>query len=250
MYKFSLLTKLLKTLRLLAVAMAMVFFTGAAAYSQDFVAAGSAYSLETNKLVYRELYTAMNDERQVRVDYVDPNGQKFATKTLVYQGAYYQPEFDFYDERDSEHISAHFEGSKLRLVHAVGDSRREKVIYDNANLVVDAGLDAFIQLNWDKLVANTGLDFDFAYPARMDVVALRVQRIPGSESPLFDINYGKGWIYFRIKPAQLLASFFAAPVYLAYDPQGKYLMRFQGRSNIDDTAGAPLDVRVEYDYSN
>lgn len=220
------------------------------AAAQNYVVAGSAYSLENHKLVYRELYTAMDENHQLRVDYVTPNGNTFATKTLSYQGAYFQPEFDYFDQRDSEHISAQFEGPKLKLVHAIGDSRREKIIYNNANLVVDAGFDAFIQLNWDKLVANKSLSFDFAFPARMDVVALRVERIGAGDSPLYDKNYGVNWIYFRIKPAGFLTGLIAAPIYLAYEPNGKYLMRFQGRSNIDDDRGAPLDVRIEYEYSN
>ncbi len=238
----------LKTIKaLLICASALVAF---AANAQNYVVAGSAYSLANNQLQYRELYTAMDENRQVRIDYLDPNGQTFATKTLSYQGAYFQPEFDFFDQRDSEHITAQFDGPKLKLVHAIGDSRRERVIYDNANLVIDAGFDAYIQLNWDKLIANKALSFDFALPARLDVVALRVERISAQSSPVFDKDYGGNWIYFSIKPAHFFTALMASPIYLAYDPNGKYLMRFQGRSNIDDNQGAPQDVRIEYEYSN
>ena len=233
-----------------SLALAVVAGYSCIAQAQNYVTAGSAYNLATNQLVYRELYTAMDENRQVRVDYVYPSGETVATKTLTYQGAYFQPEFDFFDERDSEHITAQFDGPKLKLVHALGDSRRERMIYDNANLVLDAGFDAFIQLKWDKLVANKAVSFDFAIPARLDVIALKVERIGAQDSPVFDKSYGTGWIYFRIKPARFFTALMAAPIYLAYDPNGKYLMRFQGRSNIDDNQGAPQDVRIEYEYSN
>jgi hypothetical protein len=47
-----------------------------------------------------------------------------------------------------------------------------------------------------------------------------------------------------------LAALFTEPAFLAYDPNGRYLMRFHGRSNIDDAHSDPWDVRIEYEYTN
>jgi hypothetical protein len=57
-------------------------------------------------------------------------------------------------------------------------------------------------------------------------------------------------VYFRITPAKKIASLFADPINLAYNPNGKYLMRYHGRSNLDDNNGDPVDVRIEYEYLN
>ncbi|WP_323814570.1 hypothetical protein [Cellvibrio sp. NN19] len=237
--------------RSLAVIAFVVGVNAVGALAQDnYVAAGSAYSLDDNQLVYRELYTGLDENKSVRVDYVTPEGTVFASKTLVYQGEPFQPSFNFEDTRDNEFASAQFQGARLVLTHGMNSSQNEKVIFDNAKTVIDTGFDAYIQLNWDKLLSGKKLKFDFAIPARLGSVALEVRKIKGSDSPVYDANYGKEWIYFRIAPAKKFSALFADPINLAYDPNGKYLMRFHGRSNIDDDRGGPQDVRIEYEYTN
>ncbi|MDR7089341.1 hypothetical protein [Cellvibrio fibrivorans] len=226
------------------------FSAATALAEENYVVAGSAYNLENNQLIYRELYTGIDENQSVRVDYVTPEGNTFASKTLVYQGEPYQPSFNYEDTRDNEYVSAQFQGARLVLTHGMNSAQNEKVIYDNARMVIDAGFDAYIQLNWDKLVAGKRLKFDFAMPNRLSSLQLEVRKIKGPESPVYDTNFGSEWIYFRITPAQKVISLFADPINLAYDPNGKYLMRFHGRSNIDDDNGGPQDVRIEYEYTN
>lgn len=217
---------------------------------ENYVVAGSAYNLDTNELVYRELYTAIDENKAVRVDYVTPDGSTFASKTLVYEGEPFQPSFNFEDTRDNQFVGARFEGARLVLTEGMDGAKNEKVIHDNARTVIDAGFDAYIQLNWDKLVAGKRLKFDFAMPNRLSSVQLELRQVKGPESPVYEASFGGEWIYFRITPAKKFISLFADPIHLAYDPNGKYLMRFYGRSNIDDDRGGPQDVRIEYEYTN
>ncbi len=225
-------------------------YAATALAQENYVTAGSAYSLDNNELVYRELYTGLDENQSVRVDYTGPDGNVFASKTLVFQGEPFQPSFDFEDTRDNEFASAHFQGARLVLTSGMNNSQNEKIIFDNARVVIDSGLDAYIQLNWDKLVAGKRLKFDYAMPARLNTVQLEVRKIKGSDSPVYDANYGREWIYFRIAPAKKFSALFADPINLAYDPNGKYLIRFHGRSSIDDDKGGPQDVRIEYEYTN
>lgn len=218
--------------------------------AQDYVVAGSAYSLEGNHLLYRELYTRLDENKSVRVDYVSPDGRTFATKTLVYQGALFQPSFSFEDTRDNEFMSAQFEGARLVLTHGMNNSQNQKTIYDNASIVIDIGFDAYIQTNWDALQGGKRLKFEYAVPNRLGSVQLEVRKIKSGDSPVYDKEYGKDWVYFRITPAKKIASFFSDPINLAYDPNGKYLMRYHGRSSLDDDKGGPADVRIEYEYAN
>jgi len=216
----------------------------------NYVAAGTAYSLDKNQVMYRELYTALDENKSVRVDYMSPDGKKFATKTLAYTGEPFQPMFEFEDLRDKEYSSARFEGARLVLTYGVHGEQNQKTIMDNAKVVVDTGFDSYIQLNWDQLVAGKRLKFDFVVISRLSVVQLEVRKIKSSDSPVYDADYGREWIYFQITPAKKIASLFANPINLAYDPKGKYLMRFHGRSNLDDDKGVPLDDRIEYEYLN
>ncbi|WP_235425646.1 hypothetical protein [Cellvibrio mixtus] len=243
--------KSLVAVRCKLLAFVLVGLGSAVTNAQDnYVAAGTAYSLDNNQVMYRELYTGLDENKSVRVDYVSPEGKTFASKTLVYSGEPFQPMFNFEDLRDKEYTSAQFEGARLVLTHGIHGEQNQKTIMDNAKIVIDAGFDSYIQLNWDKLIAGKRLKYDFAVVNRLSIVKLEIRKIKARESPVYDADYGREWIYFQITPAKKIASLFSAPVNLAYDPNGKYLMRFLGRSNLDDDKGAPLDVRIEYEYTN
>lgn len=215
-----------------------------------YVVIGTAYDLDNNQLIYRESYTAIDSEKSVRVDYSAPDGKIFSSKKLTYKGEPFQPSFVLQDKRDYETFSAQFEGPVLVLSRADKDYKEQKKIYDNAGMVIDAGFDAYIQLHWDKLSSGDRMKFDFAMPNRLSSVMLEVRKINSIESPVYNESEGKNWIYFRLVPAATFISLFADPIYLAYNPNGKYLKRFQGRSNLDDNKGGPWDVRIEYEYVN
>src|SRR5690606_19009099 len=93
----------------------LVGMVPALAKAQDYVTAGTAYSLNSNQVLYRELYTGIDENKSVRVDYVSPEGKTFATKTLVYSGELFQPMFNFEDTRDNEFASARFAGARWML---------------------------------------------------------------------------------------------------------------------------------------
>lgn len=217
---------------------------------KTYVVAGTAYDLVSNQPVYRELYTALDENQSVTVDYFSPDGNLFATKVLTYQGEYFQPGFELQDNRDNEFVSARFQGARLILSHGKKGKVNEKVVMDNARLVIDAGFDSYIQINWDQLNAGKRLKFEFALPMRLSTIQLEARKIKAADSPLNDRDLGADWVHFRIAPAKAFVSFFADPIYLAYNPNGKYLMRYFGRSNLDNDAGDPVDVRIEYEYLN
>lgn len=217
---------------------------------KNYVVAGTAYNIANNQIAYRELYTSLDEKKSVTVDYFSPDGSLFATKTLMYQGEVFQPGFEFHDSRDNEYTAAQFQGARLVLSNGKNNNVKEKVIFDNARLVIDAGFDAYIQMNWDELMTEKRLKFEFALPVRLSTIQLEARKIKASESPANDKEFGADWVHFRIAPAKAFISFFADPIYLAYNPKGKFLMRFYGRSNLDNNAGDPVDVRIDYEYLN
>lgn len=224
--------------------------TASAVIAQEaaYVTTGTAYNLDTNQVIYREAYTAINEMGEVQVDYLNSQGAKIATKKLVYQGEPFQPTFIMEDFRDEETISVQYEQARMVVRHKDMNGTRQKIIMDHAKVVVDAGFDAFIQLKWDELIKGKSLKFDFVLPTKLSTITLEVEKIAPALSPAYNKEYGDSWIYFRLQPAKKWISIFADPIYLAYDPNGKYLMRFYGRSNLDDARGIPQDVRIEYEY--
>jgi hypothetical protein len=233
--------------RLMLLSLSLSAFV-AVAQESAYVVTGTAYNPDTNQVVYREAYTAVNDMGEVQVDYLNSQGAKIATKKLLYQGEPFQPTFVMEDFRDEETISVQYERARMVVRHKDMNGARQQIIMDHAKVVVDAGFDAFIQLNWDDLLRGKSLKFDFVVPTKLSTVRLEVEKIAPTLSPVYNKEYGESWIYFRLQPAKKWISIFADPIYLAYDPNGKYLMRYFGRSNLDDARGIPQDVRIEYEY--
>lgn len=233
--------------RLLAL-LALAAVSVAAVADDGYAVSGTAYNLKTGKLAYRELFTRLDDNNEVHVNYARPSGVIFARKTLNYTTEVFQPGVEILDDRDDEHLVASFDAGRLLLTHSRKGDSQTKTLYDTARLVIDAGVDAFIQQQWERLVAGKKVEFDVADPRNMGTEKFVLKEIEASTSPLAYKGAMPGWKYFRVDTANKLSSIFDEPMYYAYDPEGKYLMRYQGRANIDDDKGEPWSVRIEYEY--
>ena len=221
----------------------------ALAHADDsYAVSGTAYNLKTGKLSYRELITHLDENNQVHVNYAKPDGVIFARKILDYSTEIFQPGVMFTDARDDEIVSATFDAGRLLLTHKVKGDSQTKTLYETSKLVIDAGIDAFIQQQWDKLVSGKKVDIELADPRHLGTEKLVVKLIDASESPLAYKGAAATWKYFRLETANKLSSLFVAPIFYAYEPEGKFLMRYQGRANIDSDSGEMWDVRIEYEY--
>ncbi|RYG07739.1 MAG: hypothetical protein EOO07_26870 [Chitinophagaceae bacterium] len=215
---------------------------------ETYAVSGSAYSLKTGKLVYRELFSKMDENSEVHVTYTKPDGTVFARKVLNYSTEVFQPGVVFSDDRDDETVSAIFDAGRLLLTHKVKGDSQTKTLYDTLKLVIDAGADAFIQQNWNKLIAGKKVEYVLADPRHLGTERLVIKEIDVSATPLAYKGAAPTWKYFRVDTANKLSSVFVEPIYYAYEPEGKFLMRYQGRANIDSDSGEFWEVRLEYEY--
>ncbi len=213
-----------------------------------YAVSGSAYRLNNDELLYREFYTPMDANQEVRVSYARPDGEVFATKTLRYTTNPTQPEFDYHDLRDNERLAGQFSAGRLTLTYHQEGYKQEKEIVETLGLVTDNGFDVFIQQNWAKLVAGEKIRFTYALPYQLNVANLQVRQITADKSPLFSADSPATWRYFVIERANRFASIFKAPIHLAYESEGMYLMRYAGHSPLDGDNQEAWEVRIEYEY--
>lgn len=226
-----------------------LFWVSVCALANDgYAVSGAAYDLKTGKLAYRELIGSLSGSNEVQVNYAKPDGVIFARKTLNYSTEVFQPGFELHDERDDETISAVFNGGRLSLTHGVKGDSQTKTLYETAKLIIDAGVDAYIQQQWTKVTSGKKIEFDAADARHLGVEKFVLKEIDASASPLAYKGAAESWKYFRIDTANKLSSLFTEPMYYAYDPDGRYLMRYQGRANIDSDKGEVWEVRIEYEY--
>lgn len=235
-------------LRNVLLILSFVFCATSTLAEENYAVSGSAYSLKNGKLVYRELFTKLDENNEVHVSYAKPDGTVFARKVLNYATEVFQPGVVFTDDRDDETVSATFDAGKLLLTHKVKGDSQTKTLYDTLKLVIDAGSDAFIQQSWNKLVAGKKVEYELADARHLGTEKLVIKMIDESATPLAYKGAAPTWKYFRVDTANKLSSVFSQPIYYAYEPEGKFLMRYQGRANIDSDTGDFWEVRVEYEY--
>jgi hypothetical protein len=236
------------SLRQWVVLLSLVAVSTRAWCNDGYAVSGKAYNVKTGKLVYRELFTEVNENKEVQVNYTKPDGIIFARKTLNFSTEVFQPSIVFNDERDDETVSAVFDAGRLLLTHRVKGDSQTKTLYETAKLIIDAGLDAYIQQQWVRITAGKKLEFDVADARHLGVEKFVIREVDASASPLAYKGAGETWKYFRVDTANKLSSLFTEPMFYAYAPEGQYLMRYQGRANIDSDSGEAWDVRIEYEY--
>jgi|GEM_PF-639131 len=213
-----------------------------------YAVSGTAYNLKTGKLSYRELFSKLDDNHQVHVNYAKPDGTVFARKVLDYTTEVFQPGVMFTDDRDDETVSAAFDAGRLLLTHKVKGDSQTKTLYETSKLVIDAGIDAVIQQQWEKLMAGKKVDIEVANPRTLLVEKLVIAKINASESSLAYKGSQDSWKYFFVEPANKFSSLLSEPSFYAYEANGKFLMRYQGLANIDNDKGEAWNVRIEYEY--
>ncbi|GGY71339.1 hypothetical protein GCM10011613_15060 [Cellvibrio zantedeschiae] len=236
------------SLRVFAVVVVLLGFSVSSLANDGYLVSGKAFNLKTGKLAYRELITGLDENKEVQVNYAKPDGVIFARKTLNYSTEVFQPGFVLDDERDDETVSAVFDAGRLLLTHRTKGNSQTKTLYETSKLIIDAGVDSFIQQQWPKLTAGKKIEFEVADARHLGIEKFVIKEVDASVSPLAYKGAGETWKYFRVDTANKLSSIFTEPMHYAYEPDGQYLMRYQGRANIDNESGEAWDVRIEYEY--
>jgi hypothetical protein len=196
---------------------------------------GIAYRLPERTEVYRELHRRVDFDHLV--EYRSPAGDRFADLALDYRCSATAPSHEQRDERTGKTIGARWESGTYLLWR--GDERRS--VPAGPELVASSGFDRFIARNWSALHGGETLVLEFALPAHLRTLRMRVSRTNTGDDT--------GVLHLRVEPAQSLLRRFVAPIELVYDSQRR-LQVFRGRSNLTDEDGAPLDVEIHYRHSS
>lgn len=225
----------------LALGMALVTLAGPASAA---LSIGTAYSPDGERVLYRERRIETwrdGDLVACEVDYLTPEGELFAEKTIRFDGNPTAPAFTFVDYREEFREGARPAEDAIELFSGVGDDleRRRRALPEAA--VVDAGFDRFIREEFDRLAAGERLEFEFAVPAEQRFVRFEIE----AEG---EVSYdGKPALALRMRPASFLIRLLVDPIRLVYDERRR-LLEFAGISDIRDDAGDRHVARVVFEY--
>ena len=227
------------------VLIALTTLLSAAVPAAGRVAVGTAYSLEDERVLYRERRTEEwrdGDLVASEVKYLTPSGEVFAAKTIRFDSGSTTPEFTFVDYREEFREGARPRDGAVVLFSGSGDEleRREARLPESP--VIDAGFDSFVRREFERLAAGERLAFDFAVPAEQRFVRFQIEKTG-------EIEYrGKPALELRMRPANPLLRLLVDPIRLVYDERRR-LLEFAGISDIRDDEGDRHLARIVFEYA-
>lgn len=200
---------------------------------------GHAYGREDGRLRYRETHWLNLDGRRIVV-YRCPGGEPFARKVVQPSGAAAAPNFEFLDARDGyrEGVRSRQGAREVFLQERAGSSLQSRPLPMRAGAVVDAGFDALVRQQWDRLGATDGVVVPFLLPSRFAFYPIRIAPLSREQPPDHERRFRMTldhWLGFALKPIEL-----------RYSMRDRRLLEFRGVATIRDAKGRHQDVRLVY----
>lgn len=205
----------------------------------------SAYSLETDELIYVERHLERwRDGRlaEREVTYEDAEGELIAEKEVRYGTMPAAPSFEMTDYRTGLVERADVGAENVNLYSGVPDQDvQPKRVALPEQAVIDAGFDAFMREKFPEIAEGRTLDFEFAVPSAGRFFEFRL--VPEGEVEFRN----EPAIRVTMKPANLFLRLLVDPIELLYDRDGR-LLQFRGLSNVADADGDRYKARIVFDY--
>lgn len=200
---------------------------------------GHAYGREDGRLRYRETHWHDPDGRRIVV-YRCPGGEPFARKVVQPSGAAAAPDFEFLDARDGyrEGVRSRQGAREVFLQERTGSSLKSRPLTMRAGGVIDAGFDALVRQQWDRLGAADGVVVPFLLPSRFAFYPIRIAPVSREQPPDHERRFRMTldhWLGFALKPIEL-----------RYSLRDRRLLEFRGVATIRDAKGRHQDVRLVY----
>ncbi len=208
-------------------------------------AIGEAYDIKTGDLLYTE--THQKPSKYVHlVTYREVTGDVFAEKSLNYANSFLMPSFEQKNQRNGEVISVVVsDKGDLNVTYKAAENRQPKTknIEVKDRLILDAGFDHFVRLNWQSLTSGNTMKVDFLEPTRQMTVTFRIKKTDCKENEVEAVCL-------LLSPNSWLLSAILDPIYLVYHAQSQKLQRYLGRGNISEKNGDYLSVDIRYRYES
>ena len=206
---------------------------------------GIARSLDGRSELYRERHLLRRDAAGIGtrvVLYSCGEGVPYARKIVRYRDRQGAPDFSMEDARSGNREGAVREGEGLRVYSQAGAQAGERaaLLDQLVNLVIDAGFDDFVRLNWDQIQQSQPVRLRFLVPSRQQIMAFTIKRQSASNfegQPATVIRLRLGAWY----------GFLLPHIEVTYIDASRRLARFEGLTNKRaDGGGKNIEARIDF----
>lgn len=200
---------------------------------------GKAYIQE--KLIYTEYHSPTLNSKGLydvlTTEYLDPQGNKFATIKSEFSKNKYMPDSFFEDFRNRAKEKIVFDAKNNtvyveKTAFAISKFSNFKV---EANAIHGQGFHNYVLNHFDELT-NSKKNITIVVPNRNDFYRFVIKKNSQDDKT----------IQFIIYPNSFLLKQLISPIELTYSINEKKLLRFYGLSNIEDEKGNSQVVEIKY----
>ncbi len=200
---------------------------------------GKAASPDSKEPQYTEVRTTTNEETGAfDINYIDASSKVFATKTLKIPSVGWHPEIDFTDQRNNISYTFKHTDAGVRVEFKSKKKSYTQVIQAKPHFTWDSGIHFYILQNFDNIIQSDhkveiflpeyGKAFSFILKAKL----------------LGDDQY-----LVTMQPSNMLLKLFVDELKVWYKSK-KYLIKYEGISDIKDAQGENYNTIIDYTLKN
>ncbi|PTY36388.1 hypothetical protein BGP77_03565 [Saccharospirillum sp. MSK14-1] len=197
---------------------------------------GTAYALDSDRVLYQERHELTLEDGQPTVEqvrYVAPDGQLLAEKNMTYTELA-RPGYTLILNQPERTERVEPDRTGVNVI-----SRKEgRLDWPDQTAVIDAGFHYFILDNFDALESGTALDFQFLTPSRLSWIALSIE----PETPQGD------QLVLQLRPQSRVLRWLVDPIELTYSRSQQRLLQYRGLTNLPNGDEGNFKARIVYQY--
>ena len=206
---------------------------------------GTASSLETGNIVYREYHDITEQQHTVR--YVSQDEKLIASKDIFYSHGFNTPEYELHDKRFERRTGSQWQDGHFIVFRTEKSEKpHQKKITPEKNTVIDAGFDHFIRENWNALVNGEVLPFSFVVADPLVILNMNIEEVDAEHTAIK--QHSNQYRYFFAHSRNRLIGWAIPDIHLAYDSNSHLLQLYQGPSNLTDQHDKSQNVLIRYEY--
>lgn len=207
---------------------------------------GKAFTIKSGEYFYTETHNevALGDKHKTtEIIYTDLSGKKIGCKTLDFDNFYTSPSYKLEDYRAKYREGAEIKADKVTVYYQYTDKEAEptsKTFSVPQPVVIDGGFNYFVKLNWDRLMKNEILTFNFVSPSKMDYFTMRISK----KQDLIYQNHQASLLYLELD--NFLFRLLLTPIKIIYDNKTKRILNYEGIANLSNELGKNETVKLNF----
>jgi hypothetical protein len=222
-----------------------ILFYGFSSGKADKTYEGIAKDNKSLKFIYKEIHEELfEDGRHIRTitSFVCDENNEFAKRELDFRNSFQKPTYRLTDARSGLIEEVTYRGDNqfdIRYRKNAKSKLKEKSIIVPEPAIVDGGFNYFIKNNWDRILSDQQLNFNFLSVAFQDYFSFRIYRMKEKET---DQNE----IVLKMESQSALLRVLMNPIYISYDSDTRRILKYEGVSNIRDIKGSSYKALLQY----